>query len=174
MKALTLALVVLLWPLRASGQVAAPQEGSDVRTVTLAAGVGNAMGWLGAQAEGYVRGGRISVFGGLGYTPAVDPGDPSGLAVAAGVRGFTSGQKHRAFLELSVSQVGMETFRSGTETLPGPRVYGPGVQVGYQYVGRGGLTGLASVGVGYGVGTKSGVTRTAMLAGLGLGYTWRR
>jgi hypothetical protein len=56
----------------------------------------------------------------------------------------------------------------------GSRLHGPGVQVGYQYVSRGGFTVLASAGIGHLVGVDPGLSRTGPVANLGLGYTWRR
>jgi hypothetical protein len=57
--------------------------------VAATAGVGNAMGWFGGQAEYYVARDRASLFAGLGYTLEVDEGDPSGATFALGARGFT-------------------------------------------------------------------------------------
>ncbi len=45
-----------------------PETLTEGRRFTMLAGVGNAMGWLGAQGERYFRNGRFSAFGGLGYT----------------------------------------------------------------------------------------------------------
>ncbi len=139
------------------------------RTVTAALGVGNAFGWFGGQAERYLGQGRVSVFAGLGYTPASDPGDPSGVTVAGGVRGYTRGERHRAFLKASVSQIEVELWEDGK------RRYGPGLQVGYQYTARRGFTMMASVGVGHAVGQTDAFvpSSAAVLLGLGVGYTWR-
>jgi hypothetical protein len=137
--------------------------------VTVTAGVGNAMGWFGAQAERYFTHGRLSAFGGLGYTPSVDAFDPEGVTLAAGVRGYTAGLKHRGFAEASVCQVA---------TLSDPehpaRFYGPCGQLGYQFASRGGFTVLLSLGVGYAVGATAYRHRGQGLLGFGLGYTWRR
>ena len=57
------------------------------------------MGWFGAQGERYFLDERLSVFVGLGYTPSLDQGDPTGPTFAAGLRTFTSGAKHRLFVE---------------------------------------------------------------------------
>ena len=139
------------------------------RTMTITPGLGNAMGWLGVQGERYFRGDRLSVFLGLGYTPAVDPGDPSGLTAAAGLRGYTPGLRHRAFLELSVSQIAVELRPDGE------RLYGPGLQAGYQFTTLGGFTLMASAGLGYAVGSPDYVVGSAVqaLLGFGIGYTWR-
>ena len=48
------------------------QEAAPLRVVTVTAGVGNAMGWLGAQGERYFGPDRLSVFVGAGYTPSTD------------------------------------------------------------------------------------------------------
>jgi hypothetical protein len=81
-----------------------------------------------------------------------DPGHPTGVTGAGGARIYTRGQHHRLFTELSVSQIRTEWVTVDGQTFPGARRYGPGVQVGYQYISRNGLTGLASIGVGYAVG----------------------
>jgi hypothetical protein len=144
------------------------------RATSVLFGVGNAMGWLGGQGERYFRGDRVSIFFGLGYTIPTEDGCPSGVTAAAGARVFTSGKTHRAFLEFSVSQIATEIQIIDGESYPGSRRYGPGVQVGYQYVNRGGFTALLSWGIGYAVAASPGLSRTHGLASLGLGYTWRR
>ena len=140
------------------------------RLLSLTAGVGNAMGWFGAQGERYLLDERISVFVGLGYTPQLDPGDPTGPTFAVGLRSFTSGLRHRLFVETSASQVVVVT--GGGQD--GSRHYGPGLQTGYQFVSRGGFTFMASVGAGYALGVPRGLDPWATQVGLGLGYTWRR
>jgi hypothetical protein len=156
----------------ASGQVAVAQEAPlklypAERIVSFTAGVGNAMGWFGVQGERYWLDERISIFAGVGYTPSLDPGDPAGPAFAAGLRSFTSGLKHRLFLEASASQLVVEAGGDG-------RYYGPGLQGGYQFVSAGGFTLMASVGAGYALGVPRGAHAWASQVGLGLGYTWRR
>jgi len=167
------AVVVFFCSLSAFGQTPDPQAAGTNPTITVVAGLGNAMGIFGAHVEGYVRRGRVSVFGGLGYLPEFEPGDPSGVTGAAGARVFTSGRTHRAFLEVSVSPLLFEYFTVGTTRIPGSIVYGPGFQGGYQYVARSGLTGLASIGTGFPIGGETG-DRVALMAGMGLGFTWRR
>jgi hypothetical protein len=164
--ALTLAVLGATSSLRA--QETGP--GASVPSVTVLAGVGNAMGWFGAQAERYVARGRLSGFAGLGYTPSWDPGDPSGVTVAGGLRGFTRGRRHRGLLELSVCQVAVYTSSLGNDA----RRYGPGVQAGYQYVSRGGFSFLVSLGLGYSIETPAGFNAVQPLFGLGFGYTWRQ
>jgi len=140
------------------------------RLISVTAGVGNSMGWFGAQGERYLADERLSVFVGLGYTPGLDRGDPTGPTFAAGLRSFTSGIKHRAFVEGSVSQL----LVANGPLDEGSRLYGPGVQGGYQFVSPRGFTLMASVGVGYALATPRGVAPWAAQLGLSLGYTWRR
>jgi hypothetical protein len=154
----------------ASAQEAPARPYPGPRLVSLTAGVGNAMGWLGAQGERYLLDERLSVFVGVGYTPQIDPGDPTGPTFAAGLRSFTSGLKHRLFLEASASQLVLET--EGADG--GRRLYGPGLQGGYQFVSAGGFTLMASIGAGYALGVPRGEDPWATQVGLGLGYTWRR
>ena len=151
-----------------AGAQAAPREIAEP-LVTVTAGIGNAMGWFGAQAERYFTHGRLSVFGGLGYTPSVDAFDPEGVTLAAGVRGYTAGLKHRGFAEASVCQVA--TLSSQDHPT---RFYGPCGQLGYQFASRGGFTALLSLGVGYALGGLAQGHRGQGLVGVGLGYTWRR
>lgn len=159
--------LLLLLPLAVQAQSQA-QAPPGPRTATVLAGFGNDLGWFGLQGEKYFAGDRLSAFGGIGHTPSVDDGDPSGLTVAAGVRGFTPGNTHRGFLELSVSQVAVESGPGGA------RLYGPGVQAGWQYVSRGGFTVLASLGLGFASSDLVGESNVHGLVNLGFGYTWRR
>jgi hypothetical protein len=173
--------LLLVWmPLsNADAQEMNPQEPEMVngdRRFTVVAGVGNAMGWFGVQGEKYFQQERISFFVGFGYTPEDDlfPGGPT---LAVGVRGFTSGSKHRAFLEASVSQV--TTTKYAAHPPDGQRLYGPGLQVGYQYTAAGGFTLMASAGAGYAVGQElieplDEPDPIYALIGLGLGYTWKQ
>lgn len=156
----------LAGPARATTQAASVPLAEPLVTVT--AGVGNAMGWFGVQAERYLVHGRLSAFGGLGYTPSIDAYDPEGVTFAAGVRGYTGGLKHRAFAEASACQVGTVSDPDRPR-----RFYGPCGQLGYQFASRGGFTFLASLGVGYAIGARTYQNRTLGLVGLGLGYTWR-
>ena len=153
-------------PALAWGQTAGPSAPPGPRSLTAMAGWGNAMGWFGLQGEKYLRNDRISLFGGIGYTPELDDG-ASGATFAAGLRGYTPGFKHRGFLELSVSQLVIQQ-----DCLPDcGRWYGPGLQAGYQFATRGGFTLLFSLGIGYAPGAPDEV---GAMGGLGLGYTWRR
>jgi len=145
------------------------QEAPPLRVVTVTAGLGNAMGWLGAQGERYFGPDRLSAFVGAGYTPSTDQYETSGLTFAAGLRGYTPGFKHRGFLEVSVSQIFTET-----DSLETGGLYGPGLAAGYQYASRGGFTLMTSLGVGYAPGVNDGYNKVGALVNLGLGYTWRR
>lgn len=149
------------------------------REVTILGGFGNAMGWLGAQAELYFEGDRLSAFAGAGYLPGGEL-DPRGPAAALGLRAFTAGDNHRAVLGLSVSQIKIEDIlvrNSATGDLEqvGSHLYGPGLTAGYQYVADSGFTGLISAGLGVALGQDDSIDDgplTAML-NLGLGYTVR-
>lgn len=158
-------LLLLLVPRSMPAQAAA-----RMRVVSVTAGVGNAMGWFGAQGERYFGPDRLSAFVGAGYTPTLDQYEPSGLTFAAGLRGYTAGFKHRGFLEASVTQIFTEV--NGLE--PGRRLYGPGLAAGYQFASRGGFTLMTSLGLGYAPGVDDGHTKVGGLVNLGLGYTWRR
>jgi hypothetical protein len=149
---------------------------SDDRSATVTVGFGNAMGWLGGQGEKYFSGSRLSAFAGLGYAPDLaEEGEQaaSGLAVAAGLRAYTPGRAHRGFAELSVSCLETETALEG-QPADLSRRYGPGLQVGYQHVSRGGFTLTLSAGVGAVVGETNGDGRGALMLGIGIGKTWRR
>ena len=156
------------------GSPSAPLRGQEAdtprRIATVTAGIGNTMGWLGLQGERYFAQERLSVFLGLGYTPSIDEGDPSGATFAFGVRGFTPGVKHRGFLALCVSQLVVE---SGFTDDPS-RLYGPGVEAGYQFASRGGFTLMAGAGLGFAPGVPEGEDEVYSMIELGLGYTWRR
>lgn len=163
--------LLLAATLGAAAPAGAQSAAREVREplVTVTAGVGNAMGWLGAQAERYFSHGRLSAFAGLGYMPRVDAFDPEGVTLAAGVRGYTAGLKHRGFAEASLCQVGILSDPEHPS-----RFYGPCGQLGYQFASRGGFTALLSVGMGYAVGAMAHLNRAQGLLGFGLGYTWRR
>ena len=165
--------LVLLMAATAAAQTGAPAAAPASRKATVLGGIGNSMGWLGAQVEGYFADGRASVFGGLGYSPEIDR-SWSGIAVAAGVRVFTRGEKHRFFLEASVSQLGVEAPSDPLQPKGDEAAYGPGLQVGYQLATRDGFTLMLSAGVGHALFASSHLQETASMLGIGLGYTWRR
>jgi hypothetical protein len=147
------------------------------RRAAVTVGFGNDLGWLGAMGEKYFAGGRKSLFAGIGYLPEIDDGEEvsaSGPAFAAGVRAYTGGEVHRAFVEASVSAVSYETAPTGFPTGDLSIRYGPGIQVGYQRAARGGFTFVVSSGIGLTLGETHGDSRAAWTAGIGLGKTWRR
>jgi hypothetical protein len=144
-----------------------------VFSVTL--GVGNSLGWTGLQGEYYLKNGRVSPFLGLGYVigSGADGNLPTGVAAAAGIRVFSGGRRHRAFFEGSVSEVRREWWVEPSGSIEQAHRYGPGAQVGYQFLKSSGLTFTASAGVGYAVGALS--ESTGVLFGLTVGHTkWRR
>ena len=148
----------------------APDSAPRPRFLTLTAGFANTLGGLGIQAEKYFARTRLSVFGGIGYVIEEDEGDYSGLGVAAGIRGFTPGLKHRGFLELSVSPLFLEQNCFDSCNLR----YGPGISAGWHFVTRGGFSLWLSGGVGVSFDPPPGESSVAPMGGIGLGYTWRR
>jgi hypothetical protein len=76
------------------------------------------------------------------------------------------------FMELSVSEIAVEGRWDGFGTRS-PR-YGPGLQAGYQFTTRGGITAMISAGYGYALGASAlnSSSRGQPLAGFGLGYTF--
>ena len=165
-------LLVLLTAATAGAQTGDPAPAPASPRATVLGGLGNSVGWVGAQVEGYFAEGRASVFGGLGYTPEVDR-SWSGITVAAGLRVFTRAKKHRLFLEASVSQLGVEQPVDALQPNGDERTYGPGVAVGYQLAKPGGFTLMLSAGVGHTMGAPSHLEGTVVLASFGVGYTWR-
>jgi hypothetical protein len=135
-------------------------------TVTLTGGLGNVLGGLGAGAEYYFAGSRLSVGAGLGYWPEESVCSQGTLAGAGTFRGFIGG-RHRGFLELSYSLLAISCFLDG-ETID--RHYGPGLSLGYRYIGTDGFTFTAGAGAGQGPDDLG----TEVIVLLGLGYTWQR
>lgn len=142
------------------------------------------MGWVGAQGEGYFAHEHLSAFVGVGYTPGFESDHPSGPTFAAGMRAYTRGARHRGYAELSISQVMIvydeQDFVNGEWVPePGHRLYGPGLQLGYQYASLAGFTVQASLGAGNAItadDTDLGLSplgRWMPMAALGFGYTWR-
>ena len=167
----TFVVAVLAFPVALGAQTVDTSARSSVspsrRVFTLTPGIGNSMGWLGMQGERYFHAERLSAFAGLGYMPETNEGYPEGITLAGGVRGYTPGEHHRGFLELSISQVLVESYPKRA------RHYGPGVQAGYQLTTSGGFTLMISGGVGYALGMPAGSSSVGGLFGLGIGYTWR-
>lgn len=140
---------------------------------TLLAGLGNDFGWVGTQASAYL-GPRLALFAGLGYTPAVDSGDPSGITWAAGLRGFSRGRRHTGLLEVGLTQLVVETSVTTLAGVRGRRLYGPSAQLGYQYASPSGLTALVTFGAGYTLSAPLTGSRFQPALGLGLGYAFRK
>lgn len=149
------------------------ETSSSAPLFSLTGGVGNSLGWFGVQGERYLRAGRFSIFGGVGYASNLDePPDISGtIAVAGGGRAFFGGRKHRLFVEGSISLIGREWWVDEHGSEQEASRYGPGLQVGYQLLSGRGITFATSVGLGYAVGARS--DNTTFLFGLAVGYTWR-
>lgn len=145
--------------------LAAPAVAQDRQpVVSLTGGLGNTLGGLGAGAEYYFAGGRLSLAGGLGYWPEEINCEHGSLAGAGAVRGFAGSRRHRAFLEASYSLL---EISCGTGDAIDRR-YGPGLLLGYRYTGSDGFTFSAGAGLGK---PGPGDSRELMVL-LGLGYTW--
>jgi hypothetical protein len=117
--------------------------------VAVTGGLGNVLGGLGAGVEYYLAGSRISASGGLGFWPAGC--DQATFAGAGALRGFAA--------------ISCAVFAEDVE-----RHYGPGLSLGYRYIGSDGFTFTAAGGIG----DTSGDYGTEAIILLGLGYTWRR
>lgn len=152
------------------------------RRFTVSAGLGNPFGWVGAQGEVYFAREILSAFVGLGYAPAASSHQASGPALAVGTRVYAGGARHRGFAEISVSQVmtvydGQDYEDGESVTEPAHRLYGPGLQLGYQYASFGGFTVQTSAGVNYAATadeTDEGLMgKWAPMVAIGFGHTWR-
>jgi hypothetical protein len=143
--------------------------------LSVLAGLGNTFGWIGGQVEGYAVRGRISGFVGVGYMPNLLNDEGSGVAGAVGVRAFTSGSRHRGLLEVSLTALSNDVSSTlGSDVVEKRVGYGPGVAVGYQFIGDGGITVLLSGGVGLDdEGLDPEGSRLQPTLGVGLGITVR-
>lgn len=141
------------------------------RQFTVLAGIGNSLGWFGGSLEAYLGSGRLTAYAGLGYTPSLESGDPSGVTLAGGLRYYTRGSRHRGYLEGGVGQIAIDS--PGDASISGKRYYGPMAMVGYQHVGGSGFTQQLGVGIGFVTGADEVVAQTAYpVFTIGLGYTW--
>ena len=140
---------------------------------SVAAGVGNAFGWVGLRGEVFVVQGRLSVLAGTGVVPIGHGACCNRLPVpvAGSVRYYVGRQQHRVFLDASWSVLHIESADAFADPYWGPITnfsYGPGLSLGYSFMSTTGLT----VTVGAGLGRESyGVTPVAQL---GIGWTWWR
>jgi hypothetical protein len=86
------------------------------------------------------------------------------------LRAFSHGQRHRGFLELSVSPLAiLAANRVFLE-----QFYGPGASIGYEYTATEGLEFAASLGGGVVLQPRGGIDRIQPLLTLCVGRTWRR
>ena len=140
---------------------------------TVLLGFGASIPGFGAGAEVYLANSRASLFGAVGYVPSTHDGrGASGFGVAGGVRVFTPGRRHRVFLEASVSPPAVELAAEGSGLKGEHLIYGPGVSLGYQFIGKTGTTVMVSGGIAYGI--SGSVEHQAYALGtFALGYTWR-
>ncbi len=168
-------LLFVLLALPSASWAAPPDEheSAGTRSATLLAGVGHSLGWLGVQGEKHFHNDRLSVFAGVGLGLQKER-PASGVALAGGMRAYGAGTQGRRFVELSVSKIGDWSSPQGAPTESRAQVYGPGLQVGYQRISRGGFTLVLSLGVGYAVTSRPINSHVQALVGIGLGFTWHR
>jgi hypothetical protein len=162
--------VVILMSTSPSEADDAVQEGEAARRASVLCGWGTSVAGFGASAEAYLASSRVSLFGALGYVPW--PGGSS-IAAAGGARVFTNGRRHRGFAEVSLSPGRVETGGTAGGTTDARAVYGPGLILGYQFVGSSGVTVMVSVGVAYGM-TGPVPHEVWVPNTIAVGYTWRR
>jgi len=146
------------------------------RSFSALAGFGGGFGWAGFQGEAYFAKERLSVFGGLGYSPVVGDNKP-GPIFAGGLRGYLSRSQHRAFLEASVSRMPEKSeLRQSLIGAPPSRqpraAYGPAILAGYQYTALGGFTLMAAVGAGYSPSTDIEPATLVPRFNVGAGFSW--
>jgi hypothetical protein len=169
MRAAIIVLIALLAPPCVFAQSASPSGEAHERIASLTAGLGNSMAWAGVSGQVFVVGDYLSVFASAGHPLGGNAGAPS-LAGAAGLRAFSGGQRHRRFLELSVSPLAiLAANRVFIE-----QFYGPGASVGYEYTALEGLAFAASLGGGLVLQPHGGVDRIQPLLTFSVGRTWRR
>lgn len=169
MRAAIITLIILLTSRCLPAQNASPSREAHERIASLSAGVGNSMGWAGFAGQVFLRGDHLSAFASAGHPLGGNAGAPS-LAGAAGLRVFSRGQRHRRFMELSVSPLAiLAANRVFIE-----QFYGPGASVGYEYTALEGLAFAASLGGGVVLQPRGGVDRIQPLLTLSVGRTWRR
>ena len=170
MKLIAIATLLVLWPVYSMAQDTEPPASPEPRVATILVGAGNHMG-LGLQVDYYFHNERFSFFVAGGYSGS----DPLSISFGAGARAFAGGKKHRALLQLSVSTLGWEGVIIDEDNVLWSRLYGPGLQIGYQYTGSGGFTFIVTGGLGYVLGAEDPrIDSTVGMMGLGAGYTWRR
>lgn len=146
----------------------APEAGQRRTSVT--AGFGNQYGFgFGINVERYLIGERVSVAIGTGGIPELD-GSPGTLGMAAAMRGYTPGQRHRGFVETSITLIATSFSRRGPGNFDDvKRHYGPGLSVGYHYTARGGFTMTVAGGAGWAV----SLDELYPIVMLGFGHSWR-
>ena len=126
----------------------------------------------GMQGGYYLTQGRFSVFAGVGYV-LPDPDDeslPKGTVLTGGGRAFTSGLRHRGFVELSCGPLARVLDSVDGD---GRLLHGPSLMLGYQHVANSGLTLLAAGGVGHARCAEQDDSLWSFELRLGVGYTWR-
>ena len=150
-----------------------PLPPPETRQATLAAGVGSTVAGVGLSAEKYLGHGVFSVLGGIGYVYDTHDGrGATGAGVAAALRAYSHGRKHRIFGELSFSPVAVEVAPEGSGLRGQTISYGPGASAGYNLVTHCGFTLSLSAGIAKAV--TGGADNSGFISSLTLGHTWVR
>jgi hypothetical protein len=124
-------------------------------------GVGNSFGGMGGALEFFPQSGRLALLAGVGYFPS---SSGVGAAFAGGVRVYTRGPRHQAYVEGGVAPLALSRgpFEDHLR-------YGPAFSLGYRYTGSGGFSVLLAGGAGW----APSIEAIEPVLNLGLGYTWR-
>ncbi|MFT3926141.1 MAG: hypothetical protein QM778_26590 [Myxococcales bacterium] len=130
------------------------RDKSATSGLAIGAGFGNDTAGLGGVFDYYVQGHnprlRIALSGALGAWPALGWGTLWRPAVALGVRG-SFGRRQRMTFGLHAVPHGAQVLALHGEEMTDAHVsYGVGLQVGWEWMKRGGFFMRASIGPGYG------------------------
>ena len=164
--ALTFSLMLVSAPARADEDASTPPP----VVVGASNGIGSSYGMFGASVELYALRGYLATVVGVGRWPAIEGDERPGLwAFSGGIRGFSPGNKHRAYAQLSASLLSVGWLSWGGEIIEVEKYYGPTITGGYQLVSYGGFTFLAGLGAGWAPGTED----WGVVFDLGFGFTLR-
>jgi hypothetical protein len=146
-------------PFAAAGHA---QSGPVAKQASIMGGVGNSFGGMGGALEFFPQPGRLALLAGVGYFPS---SSGVGAAFAGGMRVYTRGSRHQAYVEGGVAPLALSRGPFGDHLR-----YGPAFSLGYRYTGSGGFSVLLAGGAGW----APSLQATEPVLNLGFGYSWRR